>query len=99
MKSHRIRRSDAGNILVVTMCATVIIGLDLITYLRLVVNQNQLITRSQVWNACMPILEAGIEEALAHCEASYNTTNMTSDGWVQSGSVVTPTNWLDDCYY
>ena len=72
-----LRRSDApplprsharlqGNTLAATLCATVIVGLALICYLRLATNQNQLIVRSQVWNNCMPVVEAGIEEALAH---------------------------------
>src|SRR6266516_3814502 len=90
-----LRRSDApplprsharlqGNTLAATLCATVIVGLALICYLRLATNQNQLIVRSQVWNNCMPVVEAGIEEALAHLSANY-ATNMVSNGWIQSG--------------
>src|SRR5262245_24214099 len=92
------RKGSQAGILLVALCTTAIIGVALITYLQLVTNQNQLVTRSQTWNICMPVLEAGIEEALAHCNANYQT-NMTADGWTRSGSCFALTNWLDDCYY
>jgi hypothetical protein len=91
-------KGSEASILLVTLCTTAIIGLALVAYLQLVINQNQLVTRSQVWNICMPVLEAGIEEALAHCNANYQT-NMVSNGWSLSGSTYRLTNWLDDCYY
>jgi len=92
------RKGSEASILLVALCTMAIIGLALIVYLQLVTNQNQLVTRSQVWNTCMPVLEAGIEEALAHCNANYKT-NMVSNGWTQSGSCFALTSWLDDCYY
>lgn len=92
------RKGSEASILLVALCTMAIIGLALVGYLQLVFNQNQLVTRSQVWNICMPVLEAGIEEALAHCNANYQT-NMVSDGWTLSGSHFALTNWLDDCYY
>jgi hypothetical protein len=71
---------------VVTM---VVVGLMLAAYLKLVAVQNQLTMRSQVWNRSVPVLEAGIEEALAHLNKnaspdSSGTFNpqMTADNWI-----------------
>jgi len=56
MKLHASdSRSKSGSILIVTLCSMMIIGLALLTYLTLGKNQNQLVFRSQVWNACLPI--------------------------------------------
>src|SRR5437867_1164577 len=103
LRSHAptLPRSHArlqGNTLAATLCATVIVGLALICYLRLATNQNQLIVRSQVWNNCMPVVEAGVEEALAHLSANY-ATNMVSNGWLQSGQNYSLTNSVDNGYY
>lgn len=92
------RKSSEASILTVALCTGAIIGVALLAYLRLTTNLNQQVTRSQVWNICIPIVEAGIEEALAHCNVNYQT-NMTSNGWTCSGSGFALTNWLDDCYY
>ena len=61
-----------------------VIGLALLTFLQLGKNQNQLVMRSQVWNACLPLAEAGIEDALNHC--AWNNTNWVSSGWALSGT-------------
>jgi len=74
------RQKSAGSVLAIALCATAIIGAALVVYLQLTVNQNQITARSQVWNQCIPVLEAGIEEALTHCNINFET-NMLSDGW------------------
>jgi hypothetical protein len=56
-------------------------------------NQNQMTARSQVWNQCIPILEAGIEEALTHCNLNYET-NMLSNGWQDLYGQYAKTNWV-----
>src|SRR5262245_52659014 len=96
--SPSTRRGSEANILLVTLCTLAVIGIGLAAYLSLVTNQNQLVVRSQVWNTCMPVLEAGIEEALAHCNANYQT-NLVSNGWSLSGSCYALTNRLADSYY
>jgi hypothetical protein len=58
-------------------------------------NQNQLVANSQAWNACMPMVEAGIEEALTHCTLNYKT-NMAANGWVQIGTDYVKTNVIGD---
>jgi hypothetical protein len=87
-----------GNILIVTVCVTAILGLALAGYLTLASNQNQLTAHSQVWNSAMPVVEAGIEEALTHLTKNY-VTNMESCGWVLSGNQYVKSNLIGDGYY
>ena len=94
--SHR--SAARGSTLIVTICITAIIGVGLMAYLQLVSSQNQLVARSQAWNSCMPILEAGIEEALTHSKKNY-VTNMASNGWSLEGTNYVKTNSLGDGYY
>jgi len=97
MKLFESHQRKAGHTLLVTLCTLGIIGLVLISYLRLTANQNQLITRSQVWNACMALAEAGIEEALNHCV--YNETNLVSNDWKLQGGRYSLSNTLGDGRY
>ena len=90
-------KRNAGHTLLVTLVTLGIIGLVLISYLRLSANQNQLITRSQVWNACMALAEAGIEEALNHCV--YNETNLVSNDWKLQGGRYALSNTLGEGRY
>lgn len=76
--------SKHGTVLLVALCTMLIIGLALLTFLQLGKNQNQLVMRSQVWNACLPLAEAGLEDALNHC--AWNHTNWVSNGWTLSNT-------------
>ncbi len=92
--SKRSRRSEQGHTLLVACLTMIIIGLALVTYLELQTNANQLVVRSQVWNACLPVAEAGIEEALEHC--SYNPSNLLSSGWSLVGNRYYRTNTVGE---
>jgi hypothetical protein len=75
-----------------------IIGIGLLACLQLAGTRSRMIARSQAWNACMPILEAGIEEGLTHC--TFNNINrMTTCGWSLSGGAYVLTNKLGDGYF
>lgn len=76
--------STQGTVLLIALCTMLIIGLALLTFLQLGKNQNQLVMRSQVWNACLPLAEAGLEDALNHC--AWNHTNWVSNGWTLSNT-------------
>src|SRR5437868_13434869 len=94
----RIRpQSESGTTLLVSLWSLLIILLALTVYMRLTVNHNQLAARSEVWNACMPVLEAGVEDALTHC--FYNSTNMPSNGWLVSSNRCSRTNSVGDGHY
>lgn len=87
-----------GNILLVTLTAMMIIGIALLTYLTLAKNQNQLVARSQTWNTCLPLAEAGLDDALNHLV--WNTTNLTASGWTKSNTnSYYRTNALGGGYY
>jgi hypothetical protein len=87
------KQRAAGSVLTIAICTTAIVGAALIVYLQLTVNQNQMTARSQVWNQCIPILEAGIEEALTHCNVNFET-NMLSNGWQSLYGQYAKTNWI-----
>src|SRR5213593_4094710 len=85
----------AGGTLLSTLVVTGVLGLALAGYLTLASNQNQLVTRSQVWNAALPVAEAGVEEALTHCY-NNNVTNMVSNGWSLSGGQYFKSQYVGD---
>jgi hypothetical protein len=63
-----------------------VVALMLAAYLSLMNNQGQLAERSQSWNGCIPMAEAGIEEALSHLNATRGV-GLSSNGWtLDSGS-------------
>jgi len=83
--TDRSRSARSGSILVVAICTTAIIGAALLSYIQLSSNQHRMAVRSQVWNACIPIAEAGIEEALTHCTRNF-LTNLATSGWELQGN-------------
>ncbi|HXG48096.1 MAG TPA: hypothetical protein VNO52_10765, partial [Methylomirabilota bacterium] len=93
MKLHHAP-SQRGNILLVTLLTSVIIGITLVAFLRMVEAQNLSVMRSQVWNAGIPAAEAGIEEALAHLNAVGDGPR-DANGWTLSGTNVTLSRVLD----
>jgi len=62
----QIRRNQQGSILVISVIMSALIGGVLGSYLLLIGNRNQSTMRALAWNSAIPVLEAGIEEALAH---------------------------------
>lgn len=75
----RISTKAQGGTLVVCILTTAILGMILATYLDLTAAQTQSTMRSLTWNSTLPILEAGVEEALSHLY--FNDTNLASNGW------------------
>ena len=73
--------SEQGNILLVTLVLTAVIGTALASYLKLAEHQNRSVVHSQHWNGAIPIAEAGVEEALAHLNKVVNG-NRATNGWV-----------------
>jgi hypothetical protein len=90
------KRRQAGSALLISVLTVMIIGLTLASYLMLVSSQNASVMQSLAWNATVPVLEAGFEEALAHIESigvtayvqdssrnvlQANGWRRTTDGW------------------
>lgn len=84
--SIQCRRQERGSVLFVTLVATILLCVALAGYLQLVRNQNYSVARSQAWNRAVPVLEAGIEEALAQIAVGTDGTSMTNNGWFLSGT-------------
>jgi hypothetical protein len=62
-----------------------VIGIMLTAYLSMLSNRQALTQRSQVWNNCIPMCEAGVEEALAHLNHRLTGSNFAINGWVLAG--------------
>jgi hypothetical protein len=76
---------NQGNVLLVTLLSCFVIGFGLASYLVLVSDQNLSVMRSLAWNATVPILEAGAEEALTQIHY-HGVTNLSANGWVYTSS-------------
>ena len=86
MKLHLAQdRSVRSSVLLITMAATLILGLGAASYLTLMSWQRNSVIRSQAWNAAMGLAEAGVEEALAQLNPSallFNTNiDRGANGW------------------
>lgn len=96
----RTRAKESGSTLAATVFMCMAIGIVLASYLNLTSQQNFSTMQSLTWNSTIPVLEAGLEEALAHIY--YKTTPSTwgTDGWQLSGNCYQKTRQLsDDSYY
>ena len=94
------QNSERGNILVVTLIITGLLGIVLASYLTMVSSQQTMTARSQSWNTCISLAEAGVEEALTHLNINGTTNvNLASQGWVYTNSVYFMTRELDFGYY
>lgn len=79
-------RSTQGHVLAMVLVVVTICAIALTSYLNLVNAQNRVVARSQGWNAAVPVMEAGIEEALAHLSANIEH-GLDTDGWVHLGGI------------
>ena len=71
----------AGSVLVITVVFCALVGAILVAYLSMVTSQHKFSHRSQVWNDCIPLCEAGIEEAMAHLNYEGTRENFAINGW------------------
>ncbi len=70
---------EEGSTLVLTLVISLAIGIVLASYLGLIGSRFKVTMRSQGWNGGIPVLEAGIEEALTHLQDDLN--NPSANGW------------------
>jgi hypothetical protein len=93
------RRSAAAHILLVTVFIAGCVGLVIAAYLNMIRSRNNLSARSQSWNGAMALVEAGLEEGLAHLNLQGGS-NLAVNGWTSiTNSVYTKRRDLDDGYY
>jgi hypothetical protein len=79
MKTQINTRPD-GSVLVLSLLTVVVIGITLGSYLILVLNNSRSTARSQAWNACVPVMEAGVEEAMSQIHYT-GVANLSSNNW------------------
>src|SRR3989442_6589979 len=96
-----LKKSAGGQILVATLVIAAVLGVAVVAYLNVIHTQNNLTVRSQVWNSCMPLVEAGIEEALAHVNSSGQTNWGKVNGWAwdASKSGFVKERWIGSGYF
>lgn len=98
MKLNHLKHSGRqGMILVVTIVIIAIVGLMLVAYLQMVKSQNYNTTRSQAWNSAVPVIEAGIEDALT--QLNVHADNINCEGWNSSGGVYWMRREVPEGYY
>lgn len=90
MKPLSTQRNQ-GNTLVLTLLMSLTIGTVLASYLGLIGSRYKVAVRSQSWNAAIPVLEAGIEEALTHLQDDPNQPGV--NGWTQGTISGQPVYW------
>lgn len=90
--------SKAGHVLWMVLIGTAFLGLTLFSYLKLTRVQNTLSARSQVWNNCIPVIEAGIEEALAQLNR-FGNSNLAASGWTPLADGFYKQRGLGEGYY
>src|SRR5258707_1101486 len=66
-------KSEEGSMLAIAIITCAILGTMLGSYLVLINSRNQAAMRAMGWNAAIPVLEAGIEEALTHLNDDKTT--------------------------
>src|SRR5437867_7988415 len=87
-----------GSVLAYALVFTGIISLALLGYLSLIRDDTHSTQRSQCWNECVAVMEAGVEEALSHINDS-GLTNLFCNGWAISGGNYTLQRSLQRAYY
>lgn len=75
----QFKKREEGSVLIWGLVVGVVAGITLASYLTLISNRYKMTSRSMEWNQAMPVLEAGIEEAMAHLH--YDSNNVNGNGW------------------
>jgi hypothetical protein len=95
------KKREQGSVLVMTLVTCAVIATVLTSYLAFISVRYNLTVRSMGWNAAIPVLEAGVEEAFTHLN---NDATPTANGWtadVVGGQPVHTKNrnFADGSYY
>src|SRR3989442_5824699 len=75
-----------GSVLLVALLTAWVIGIALVSYLTMIANQNRSTYRSLTWNMCIPVLEAGVEEALTQIHYAAITANFGANQWTYNAT-------------
>ncbi len=75
-------KKNEGSVLLAATLFIVVVGLVLASYLKLLTNESYIVSRSQSWNQCVPVMEAGVEEAMAEIHSTYIILDYPSNNWI-----------------
>lgn len=92
------KQTESGSAVLMVVIITALAAIVLVAYMGLVSRQNYSTHRSQAWNATVPVIEAGIEDAMSHLNL-HGSTNLACDGWQSVGSLFAMQRTLGDSYY
>src|SRR5436190_6012824 len=84
-----------GSVLLLTLLTAWVIGIALVSYLTLVAHQNRTTYHSLSWNCCVPVMEAGVEEALTQIYHN-DITQLANNNWTYTDGLYHKTNSLGD---
>jgi hypothetical protein len=76
----QVNTRPGGSVLLISLLSAGIIGITLTSYLVLISTNNRAVARSQAWNAGVPVMEAGVEEAMTQLHYT-GTTKLSSNNW------------------
>ena len=94
------RSALRGNILLVTLIVTGLAGLALVSYLTLVSQQTKVTARSQSYQACLAVAEAGMEDALGHLNKNgLGNSSLAAGEWRKDKTIYTVTRDFGNGYY
>src|ERR1051326_782191 len=85
MKITTTNARAQGSALLLALLTGFVICVTLTTYLYLISNQNRSVMRSMAWNSSIPLVEAGVEEALTQLNYA-SVVDMTTNGWSALGA-------------
>jgi hypothetical protein len=99
----KINHGRNGSALLIALLTAFIVGLALTSYLTMVSNQNRSTMRSLAWNSAIPVVEAGLEEALTQLFHTSGITNLSINNWTltndATGVWYFKQHWLDSGSY
>src|SRR6187549_3411783 len=87
-----------GHVLLSVLVVTGVLAFVAVAYLRMTFSQNSFTVRSQVWNNCLPIVEAGIEDALGQL-STFTNYNFEASGWTGTSKLFSKTAEMGEGYY
>jgi hypothetical protein len=76
-----LNQKEHGGVLITALVISAVMGVVLASFITLTTTRNATTMRSQAWNSAIPVLETGIEEAMAHIHA--DTNNPQANGWTK----------------
>ena len=85
------RKTQTGSVLVISLMTCALVGIALGSCLVLISNRNMTAMRATAWNSAIPVLEAGIEEALTHLH--HDGSSPTANNWTADVVDGKPVYW------